>query len=129
MESSSYTDKNGNQIYSCNALGRSVSNASPLVYGGNTPAGIYSEYLYGPVSPRESYGPYKVVAMDGASGQIIQSGRSGIWINGGRSQKTLSPTYGCIRVFESDQKALQDKIQALIDSGTPSVGKIEIIQE
>ena len=121
-------DKNGNQIYSCSALGRSVSNASPLVYRGNTPTGIYSGYLYGPASPRDSYGPYKVIAMDGISGQIVQSGRSGIWIHGGRSQENLSPTYGCVRVFEKDQKALQDKIQVLINSGTPAAGKIEIVQ-
>lgn len=38
-------------------LGRSVSGASPLVYRGNTPTGIYEGILAGPMSNTGSYGP------------------------------------------------------------------------
>lgn len=114
-------------------LGRSVSGDSPLVYKGNTPTGDYSGYLAGPCTPSASYGPYKVVAMTGISGQIIDSGRSGIWIHGGTPETDTSklwyplrPTYGCVRITNNDQYTLQTKIEAAIAAGSSNTGSIKI---
>lgn len=114
-------------------LGRSVSGDSPLVYKGNTPTGDYSGYLAGPCTPSTSYGPYKVVAMTGVSGQIIDSGRSGIWIHGGSPETDTSklwyplrPTYGCVRITNNDQYTLQTEIEAAIAAGSSNTGSIKI---
>ncbi|KXG75534.1 L,D-transpeptidase [Thermotalea metallivorans] len=114
-------------------LGRSASNASMYEYQGNTPTGEYTGYLYGPMSNTSSYGPYKVVKMTGVSGVIIESGRDGIWIHGGdpitdtsKTYYPLRPTYGCVRISNSDQQTLQNKIQNLVSNGHASTGTISI---
>lgn len=114
-------------------LGRSVSGDSPLIYLGNTPTGVYSGYLYGPMSNTSSYGPYKVIATTGISGQIIDSDRDGIWIHGGSPETNssklwypLRPTYGCVRIMNSTQYTLQQEVQAAINSGSSSTGTVNI---
>lgn len=114
-------------------LGRSASGDSPMVTNGNTPTGDYSGYLYGPMSNTYSYGPYKVVYMDGVSGDIVTSGRSGIWIHGGDPSSDTSatwyplrPTYGCVRISNSDQSTLQTRIQNLVNQGAAATGSIKI---
>lgn len=104
-------------------LGRSESNDSMYVVYGNTPTGTYTGYLDGPSSPSSSYGPYKVVNMTGVSGVIVESGRSGIWIHGGDPETNqnltwypLRPTYGCVRISNTNQSSLQTKITSLINS-------------
>ena len=70
------------------------------------------------------YGVYKYVAMTGVSGVIISSGRSGIWIHGGRypcsntsaTWYPLSPTLGCVRIAPTNQQSLQNNITSLISS-------------
>lgn len=113
----------GSLAASMECLGRSVSNASMYEYQGNTPTGTYTGYLYGPVSPSSSYGPYKVVNMTGVSGAIITSGRTGIWIHGGDPSTDttatwypLRPTYGCVRIANTNQKVLQDQITTITSS-------------
>lgn len=100
---------------SIECLGRSVSNADPSVYKGNTPMGTYTGYLHGPVSPSSSYGPYKVIATNNVSGLVVEAGRSGIWIHGGHDTQ-LNPTYGCVRITNPNQLILQNNITNLINS-------------
>lgn len=112
-------------------LCRSVSGADPTVYQGNTPSGIYTGTLYGPVSPSSSYGPYKLIKTTPVSGQVVETGRTGIWIHGGNlitdQSKTwypLRPTYGCVRIKNSDQQTLANKVQELINMGANSTGDV-----
>lgn len=107
---------------SINCLGKSAYGYDMYTTNGDTPTGTYTGYLYGPVSPESSYGPYKVVAMEGVSGAIVSSGRSGIWIHGGNAASTSSPTYplnvtyGCVRITNSNQEKLQTLITSLCSS-------------
>ncbi|HBD94670.1 MAG: hypothetical protein A2015_04960 [Spirochaetes bacterium GWF1_31_7] len=121
-------DQYGTVKLTMNCLGRSASNDSMSVFRGNTPTGVYSGYLDGPYD-NAVYGPYKVVNMTGVSGLITTTPRSGIWIHGGRSQTSLSPTYGCVRIFNADQKKLQDTISSLINTGHKKVGTIIISEK
>ena len=38
-------------------------------------------------------------------------------IHGGRSQTTLQPTYGCVRVFDLDVRGITDTIITMTSSG------------
>ena len=95
-------------------LGRSASNASESVTNGNTPRGNYTGYLDGPkpTSEQAAYGPYKYVRLT----PKFSTTRSGFLIHGGRSQTTLTPTNGCVRVFNADQKKIQDTLTTLVNS-------------
>ena len=129
-------DASGVELLSCECLGLSVSNDSMTTYEGNTPTGTYTGYLYGPVDPSGSYGPYKVINMTGVSGVIISSGRSGIWIHGGNPEPDttkpnypLQATHGCVRVTNSNQLTLQNLITNLISSEDHyTTGNISISQ-
>lgn len=128
-------DGNGVTLLEAPCLGRSASNASMNVEYGNTPTGEYTGFLSGPQSDTGAYGPHKVVEMTGVSGTIISSGRTGIWIHGGRNSSptatnyTLTPTYGCVRVTNGHQKQIQDLITELVNEGYHySVGNISIVQ-
>lgn len=112
-------------------LCRSASGDDPTVTNGNTPSGDYTGELYGPVSPSSSYGPYKLVLTTPVSGQVVDAGRSGIWIHGGNpitdTSKTwypLRPTYGCVRITNSEQNTLKTKIESLISQGAETVGNV-----
>jgi hypothetical protein len=89
---------------------------------GNTPTGIYTGYLYGPVDNTGSYGPYQVIYTDAVSGIVFTSGRSGIWIHGGTASSTtattapLRPTNGCVRISNTNQGSLQNQIATLTNA-------------
>ncbi|MEW5952831.1 MAG: L,D-transpeptidase [Bacillota bacterium] len=116
-------------------LGLSQSNGSMMVCCGNTPTGEYTGQLGGKHTPYSSYGPYQVITMTGVSGVIVQSGRSGIWIHGGDpetntslSRYPLRPTNGCVRISNSNQQILENRIAALVSSEYHySTGNISII--
>lgn len=121
---------------SISCLGKSAYGYDMYTTNGHTPTGTYTGYLYGPVSPESSYGPYKVIAMTGVSGVIVESGRSGIWIHGGSPASTgsatypLRPTYGCVRITNANQNTLANKISSLTNSTGyhDSTGNIIITQ-
>ncbi len=118
----------GTKLFQTSCLGKSASNLPQSQTNGDTPTGTYTGRLSGPDYPTESYGPYKVVAMTGVSGNIaLYSHRSGIGIHGGRSQETLQATNGCIRVFNSAQLTLQNTITSLInDSYHETIGYVYV---
>ena len=115
---------NGSSVMSCQCLGRSAYNYNMYTQFGHTPTGTYTGVLGGPDGDTNAYGAYKYVAMTGVSGVIISSGRSGIWIHGGRYPYSntsatwypLSPTLGCVRIAPTDQQSLQDNITSLTSS-------------
>lgn len=106
-------------------LGRSASNASMGTYLGNTPIGDNTATLGNHGSDNEVYGPYKVVKLVAKSGHPYPN-RTGIWIHGGRNQTSLTVTNGCIRVFNSDQKIIQDTLTSLMSStnGHNATGRV-----
>lgn len=108
----------GTSQMSVSCLGQSAYGYDMYTTNGHTPTGTYTGYLYGPASPESSYGPYKVVAMDGVSGVIVSSGRSGIWIHGGDASSSggLRPTYGCVRISNTNQNTMVTKITSLTNS-------------
>ena len=114
----------GTSLISGECLGKSIYGYNMYTTNGDTPTGEYTGYLDGPYNST-SYGIYKVINMTGRSGVIVESGRSGIWIHGGRVGVStpsdpwypLYPTYGCVRVSQSLQYDLQQKITNLINSG------------
>ncbi|WP_313233801.1 L,D-transpeptidase [Tissierella praeacuta] len=120
----------GDLIQSGSALGRSASNESMSTRNGNTPIGNYTGYLGAVQNDTAAYGPYKVVVMEGDNNYYVPRYRDGIWIHGGRSQSTLQPTNGCVRIFNTDQKKLQDNITDLTkpSNGHNRTGKISITE-
>lgn len=94
-------------------LGRSESNASMGTTYGNTPVGNNYAVLGAPEPNTISYGPYKVVKLTAMPGHPYPN-RTGIWIHGGQNQTSLTATYGCIRVFNNDQLAIQNKLENLM---------------
>lgn len=122
-------DANGTYHFSCSALGRSVSNAGMATYEGNTPIGPYTGWVAPPQPDTAAYGPNNVIIMQGASGNAyVPRYRDGIWIHGGRSQTTLMPTYGCVRVFDDDISILSLRIVMLMGSGHAQIGNINITE-
>ena len=132
-------DASGTQIHQCECLGRSDSGAASNIYEGNTPTGECLGTLYGPMAldDQDSYGPYKVIVLTPVSGDIKDfTNRSGIWIHGGdpciypsAPWYPLRPTYGCIRVSNADQLALQTHIEALIaNSNHQAHGTVSIVE-
>ncbi len=119
-----------------NCLGKSATGYPSNAICGHTPTGTYTGILDGPISNKvSSYGPYKVINMTGVSGEIISSGRDGIWIHGGDPASPGSPTYpyrptyGCVRVTNDDQLRLQNLITDMIGQTNYSpVGQITIMQ-
>ena len=117
-------EANGSSVVSGECLGRSIYNYDMYTYEGNTPTGTYTGYLAPPEDDTGAYGAYKVINMTGVSGAIIQSGRDGIWIHGGRIGYSspsdpwypLYPTLGCVRVGASLQLSLQNNITTLTSS-------------
>ncbi|MCX7749588.1 MAG: L,D-transpeptidase [Clostridia bacterium] len=107
IDPTTYTYKT-QEVYNCVCLGKGSANPSSpdswKVTNGNTPTGTYSGYTAPPQYPTLSYGPYGVIMMDAIGGNALLSGRTGIWIHGGRSQTNLWNTNGCIRVFDNDIK-------------------------
>ncbi len=92
----------------------STTRSGFLIPNGNTPRGNYTGYLDGPkpTSEQAAYGPYKYVRLT----PKFSTTRSGFLIRGGRSQTTLTPTNGCVRVFNADQKKIQDRLTTLVNS-------------
>lgn len=115
---------NGSLSSVADCLGKSVWNTPSTVTYGDTPTGQYTGNLGGPDSNTAAYGPYKYIAMVGVSGQIITSGRNGIWIHGGREGVSgtddpwypLYPTEGCVRISNSKQLTIQNAITGMINS-------------
>ena len=123
----------GSRVLSCACLGLAAGNGSMSQYKGNTPTGTYDAWLAGPHSNTTSYGPYKYVATTPKSGVAYDSNRSGIWIHGGDPAPTsskglprypLRPTYGCVRVTNSDQLAIQN----VLNNQSQKTGVLEIIE-
>lgn len=112
-------------------LGRSASGDHPLKYKGNTPTGEYKGWRNGIRPNKRSYGTGEVISTIPVSGQIVDSGRSGIAIHGGSPSSNTSaswyplrPTYGCVRVSNANQHVLADKIKELENNGAQKYGKI-----
>lgn len=94
-------------------LGRSTKGTSMGTFEGNTPVGNNYGVLYPASSDTGAYGPYKRVLLTAMPGHPYPD-RKEIMIHGGRSQTTLEPTLGCIRVFNSDQLAIQNKLENMM---------------
>jgi hypothetical protein len=121
----------GESQFSCVCLGKSASGAAMNVTNGNTPIGPYTGYTAAAQSNTDAYGPNRVVIMNGATGNSYVPPRSGIWIHGGRSQTTLQPTNGCVRIFNAAQYTLTtDTIDVMTTTanGHNTTGNITITQ-
>ncbi|WP_151737702.1 L,D-transpeptidase ['Paenibacillus yunnanensis' Narsing Rao et al. 2020] len=123
------------------ALGRGTNMASNgydhtnwIEENSDTPTGVYAASVIDPGTPTSSYGSYQRVAMDPTSGNALlaeNNGRFGIMIHGGDASKEtnaswypLRPTYGCVRISNSNQNALINKIAAVGGSGKVTVNNI-----
>lgn len=91
--------------------------------------GAYTGVLGNVQTDTAAYGPYKVVKLTGKNNAYVPP-RSGIWIHGGRSQTTLQPTNGCVRVFNADQLKIQDKITTMTSAanGHYQTGNVTITE-
>lgn len=85
---------------------------------GNTPTGDYDGRFETPSGwPRHSYGRWGVVRLVPVSGNALMAqsvfGRTGLLIHAGglNAQGGLRPTYGCLRVGESDMLRLRRIIE------------------
>ncbi|TKH43879.1 L,D-transpeptidase [Paenibacillus sp. FSL R10-2782] len=99
------------------------------------PTGVAKCKVYAKGSSEYSYGPYKRVWLNEAvSGNFLiaaQNGRDEIMIHGGdpapSSSATwypLRPTYGCIRLSNSNQKALIQILEANGSSGKITISEV-----
>lgn len=135
-------DSNGNLVFGpVEALGRGTSceendwdHTKWWLTNADTPTGSYTAWIVGPGSPVSSYGPYERVSMDPISGNALiaeENGRYGFMIHGGDPETNTSatwyplrPTYGCIRISNSNQAALIKKIKEI--AGDNAVGKVTV---
>lgn len=110
-------------------LGRSTSNASMGTNNGNTPVGQNTAILNYHTKSDIEMGPWKIVQLTAMAGHPYPS-RTEICIHGGRSQTTLSATNGCVRVFNADQKRIQDTLTNLMlpANGHNSTGRVIIAE-
>jgi len=123
-------DAAGDLKVSGSALGKSARGKAMDQFEGHTPTGNYTADL-GPVQGNTtSYGPYKVVRLYGDNNPLVPSKRDGIWIHGGQSQTSLSATYGCVRVFNSDQLRIENSITSMCYAvnGHYAIGRCTIYQ-
>ncbi|AGY59294.1 glucosaminidase domain-containing protein [Gloeobacter kilaueensis] len=97
----------------------------PLRKNGDTPLGTYRVSEVRPTDnehyPNHSYGPYGFLPLIAVSGQALhaaQNGRAGLGIHAGDpgTGGKLRPTYGCLRLFNDNQKQL---VAALKNEGLP----------
>lgn len=120
------------------ALGRSEYDTNWSQINGNTPTGVYTATIAGPMSQTtaniRTYGPSKYIAMDPVSGNALiakQNGRTGLWIHGGAAADAgatsypLRPTHGCVRLSNDDQASLIYVLSTL-GGGTGKVTITEI---
>lgn len=136
-------DGNGNLVFGpVEALGRGTSyddyndgdHSKWWMQRADTPTGVYNASVTGPGSPESSYGPHKRINMDPVSGNALiaeQNGRSEFQIHGGDPETNsgatwypLRPTYGCIRISNSNQNALINKIEEVGGAGKVTVNNI-----
>lgn len=100
-------DHTGKLLKTLPALAKGWNGPTSWRNGGDTPPGLYLLGQFFPWHKGESqdiletYGPicFDLVEQEN---QENERGRSGICIHGGRSQKVLQKTSGCIRVFNQD---------------------------
>jgi RHS repeat-associated protein len=112
-----------------------------FVTNANTPTGTYNIDGWADWSGinRTSYGPNHVLKMSPGSGQISETGRSGIHMHGGLQENadgtavanpTLKKTHGCVRCYDteiSDLKTLTD--QLMIDDPLETFGSTTITDD
>lgn len=121
-------DKRGKQIGKFEVLGRGSRGPgeTSLLNKGNTPTGTYdaSEIVDTGGWSESSYGRYGAIRLKPLSGNAVVAeahGRSGLLIHGGdtgaadywRGADALRATHGCLRLRNSDIKALIKLIQDL----------------
>jgi L,D-transpeptidase catalytic domain len=105
-----------------------------LIPFGDTPVGTYGIVRLishtGGESETHTYGTYPSVLLDPKSGLALKAkknGRSGIMIHGGAASTggKLRPTFGCIRLFENDERDLAALVlRSALASSTVSVKEV-----
>ncbi len=89
---------------------------------GDTPSGEYrARFVHTPQRDTNTYGVNGYIMMEPIGGDALvarRNGRSGLWIHGGSVRNgRLRPTFGCVRVFDSDMAVLLSMSrQYIIDS-------------
>ena len=122
-------DRKGNIIYTYEVHGKGIGGRDRNVQNSDTPTGVYKipDYnMWESISNKVSYGPNDVLRLIPESGEILETGRSGILQHGGRQENTDNPvlkdTKGCIRVFDNDQKNLIDITNELMQNDSEEKG-------
>lgn len=121
-------------------LGKSADNLPMNQENGHTPIGVYTGYLDPHGDDVEKYGPYKIIYLQGQSGYVVErcSHRSGLLIHGGRegyNNNESDPSYplhhteGCVRITNTFQLSLQNRITALINNCHLENGVVTITQD
>jgi RHS repeat-associated protein len=135
-------DNAGNEIYRMNVRLQGSAGSNRSVTNSDTPTGEYDITGWGNYSSinRLSYGPNDLIKMTPQSGEISETGRSGILIHGGRqetensdgswtakSSPSLSKTHGCVRCYDSDissMKGITDALEASDPNEKPGITTI-----
>jgi|SRR3972149_2847009 len=105
----------------------------PLRPFGDLPTGAYRGVLTLPGTPERSYGPGKRVLLVPEQGECLRAqnefGRHALMIHGGDLHHTgkLRPTWGCLRLSNSDMAYLVAEIEANIRAGDSHI-EISVLQ-
>jgi len=104
----------GETLFNCEALGKAdgqraiaennVGRLSTLPYG-DTPLGDYRPSRVISLSPRHPRIGDLWIPLEGETGNALsamENGRRGLGIHAGRGDSRLVPTFGCIRLRDSD---------------------------
>ena len=104
------------------AAAKGNSDRNPALPFGDTPLGLYNCYPHRVTGTTANgdlrkLGPHGWISLDPQEGQALaakQNGRHGLLIHGGEPSPSggLRPTFGCVRLANSDMAALQDAIRA-----------------
>lgn len=143
------TDRHGNEVQRFDVRAEGVGGRDRSVRGADTPLGVYDiptgdTWRSSSNSNRASYGPNDRLVMNPESGEIVNTGRDGIRIHGGRqevnnaeagtwspvSNPSLKRTEGCLRAFDTDMATLKETTVGLQTNDSKEYpGKVTIIDD
>ena len=119
------TDRHGNEIYKTVVKVRGLGRNRKTV-NADTPTGIYEMTGWMTNKDTNAFGPNPYIRLNYNEGEAANL-RDLLRIHGGRNQKELSDTNGCVRIADEDIKELKDLTDWLESvDGNEKMGRVII---
>jgi RHS repeat-associated protein len=131
------TDRNGNEVFRYQVRAEGMGGHNRFVQNSDTPTGVYdipNRNMWVKKSNRKSYGPNATLTLIPLSGEIKETGRTGIRVHGGQQEELtelgwvavnkpkLIKTHGCLRAFDDDMATFKDITDDLMENDSKEFG-------